>query len=83
MSSIKSIPSDQIVRGVVEQVLRQIQSGKLPASNGSIQAAIKAILPAASQDSPKSAGSGDGVYATADEAVAGASRALVAFSKVG
>lgn len=83
MSALKSIPSDQIVRGVVEQVLRQIQSGKLPAGNGSIQAAVKAALSPQAPAAAKSGGTGEGVYATADEAVAAASRALAAFSKVG
>jgi len=81
MSALKSIPSDQVVRGVVEQVLRQIQSGKLPAGTTSIQAAVKSAL--GSPASGKSAVGGEGVYATADEAVAAASRALTAFSKVG
>ncbi len=83
MSALKSIPSDQVVRGVVEQVLRQIQSGKLPAGNGSIQVAVQAALVSPASATSKSAGTGDGVYATAEEAVAAASRALAAFSKVG
>lgn len=83
MSSLKSLPSDQMIRGVVEQVLRQIQSGKLPASAASIQAAVKGAVSNQASGNKTSQSPGDGVYATADEAVAAASKALVAFSKVG
>ncbi len=77
MSALKTLPTDQMIRGVVEQVLRQIQVGRPSALS------TPATTVAPIQARPVSGQKGDGVYATADEAVAAASRALVEFSKVG